>query len=76
MEERIRTQKPPLFNGAIVRFGAERFMIEKWNSGVTHYCYVFYDLAKENPFKPFAKKPSEVRQMLADKKLIIEKIAA
>lgn len=73
MEVRVLTQKPPLFQGAVIKFGKHRFPVEKWNIGDS-YCYVFNDTAEQDPYKPFAKKPSEIRQLIADKKIIVEKL--
>lgn len=60
----------PVIQNTIVKFGQSLFKVERWFMGTDH-CYVFIDEKKE--YKPFAKKPSEVKELISEKKLTIEK---
>lgn len=63
--------KPPVNQGAIVTHNDNQFTVDRWFSARGH-CFVFIPVAPGSRIKPFAKRPSEVLSLIAEKKLTVE----
>jgi hypothetical protein len=65
-----RDIKTPLLQSSVVSYGSYEFTVDHWFRSDLH-CYVLID--QKNNWKPFAKKPSEIKKLIDEGKLKIIK---